>query len=69
MKEMQETRVLSLGWGDPLEEEMATQSSSLGWKIPWAEELGGLKSLGWQEWGVTEQHAQRHCMPYRFYND
>ena len=48
---------------------MATQSSSLGWKIPWAEELGGLKSLGWQEWGVTEQHAQRHCMPYRFYND
>ena len=35
---------------------MATQSSSLDWKIPWAEEMGGLKSLGWQEWDVTE-HA------------
>ena len=27
---------------DPLEEEMATQSSILAWKIPWTEEPGGL---------------------------
>ena len=34
----QETRVLSLGWEDPLEKEMATHSSILAWKIPWTEE-------------------------------
>ena len=32
MQEMQETRVQSLGWEDPLEEEMATHSSILAWK-------------------------------------
>ena len=31
---MQETRVRSLGWEDPLEKEMATHSSILAWKIP-----------------------------------
>jgi len=31
---MQETQVQSLGWEDPLEEEMATQSSILAWEIP-----------------------------------
>ena len=30
---MQETRVLSLGWEDPLEEAMATHSSILFWRI------------------------------------
>ena len=39
---MQETGVRSLGWKDPLEEEMATQSSVLAWRIPWTEESGGL---------------------------
>ena len=27
---------------DPLEEEMATNSSILAWRIPWTEEPGGL---------------------------
>ena len=31
---MQETRVQSLGWEDPLEKGMATHSSSLAWRIP-----------------------------------
>ena len=31
---MQATRVLSLGWEDPLEEGMATHSSILAWRIP-----------------------------------
>ena len=31
---------------DPLEEEMATQSSILAWKIPWTEEPGELQFLG-----------------------
>ena len=34
MQETQETRVQSLSWEEPLEEEMATQSSTLAWKIP-----------------------------------
>ena len=38
----QETWVLSLGWEDPLEKEMATHSSILTWEIPWTEEPGGL---------------------------
>ena len=43
---MQETRVQSLGWKDPLEKGMATQSSILAWDIPWAVELGRLRSMG-----------------------
>ena len=39
---VQETRVQSLGWEDPLEEGMATHSSILSWRIPWTEEPGGL---------------------------
>ena len=34
--------VQSLGWKDPLEEEMASHSSILAWKIPRTEEPGGL---------------------------
>ena len=45
---MQEMRVLSLGWEDPLEKEMATHSSILDWEIPWTEESGGLQSMGLQ---------------------
>ena len=47
---MQETWVPSLGWEDPLEEEMATHSSILAWRIPWIEEPGGLKEsdVTWQ---------------------
>ena len=37
----------SLGWEDPLEEGMATQSSILAWKIPWTEEPGRLLSIVW----------------------
>ena len=32
---MQETRVQSLGWEDPLAEEMGTHFSILAWRIPW----------------------------------
>ena len=45
---MQETWVGSLGWEDPLEEEMATYSSILAWRVPWIEEPGGLQSTGSQ---------------------
>ena len=48
VQETQETWVRSLGWGDPLEKEMATHSSILAWKIPWTEEPDGLQSNGSQ---------------------
>ena len=39
---MQKTKVLFLGWEDPLEKEMVTQFSILAWEIPWTKEPGGL---------------------------
>ena len=44
-------QVQSLGWEDPLEEEMATNSSILAWKIPWTEEPGRLQYIGSQRVG------------------
>ena len=48
---MQETRVRSLGWEDPLEKAIATHSSILAWKIPWMEEPGRLQFMGLQRVG------------------
>ena len=48
LPEMQETWVQSLGWGDPMEEEIATHSSIFVWRIPWTKELGRLESIGSQ---------------------
>ena len=39
-------QVPTLGWEDPLEEEMAIHSNILAWKIPWTEHPGGLQSIG-----------------------
>ena len=51
VQETQETWVHSLGWEDPLEKEMATNSGILAWRIPWAEEPGSLQSMGSQRAG------------------
>ena len=45
---VQETRVRSLGWEDPLEKEIATHSSVLAWRISWRVEPGRLQSTGSQ---------------------
>ena len=50
VKNLRETRVRSLGWEDPLENEIATQSSVLAWRILWTEEPSGLYS----SWGCKE---------------
>ena len=55
-----ETRVRSLGWECPLEEEMATHSSILAWDLPWTEEPGGLQRVGCS-WGFAARH--RVCVP------
>ena len=44
----QETRVQSLDWEDPLEEEIAIHSRILAWRIQWTEEPGRLQSMGSQ---------------------
>ena len=48
---MRETRIQSLGWEDPLENEMAIHSSTGARKIPWTEEPGKLQSTGSQRVG------------------
>ena len=58
---MQEVQVQSLGWEDPLEEEMATYSSILAWEIPRTEGPGRLQSMGLQRVGhdwATDQQLQ-----------
>ena len=48
---MQETRVPSLDWEDPLEKDIATHCSTLSWRIPWTEDPGGLQSMRSQRVG------------------
>ena len=43
---MQESQVWFLGWEDPLEQGIKTNSSILTWRIPRTEEPGGLQSMG-----------------------
>ena len=55
-------QVPSLGWEDPLEEEMATHSSILTLRIPWTEEPGRLQSMESQRVGhdwidLAHKHA------------
>ena len=50
VQDTQERKVLSLGWEDPLEKEMATHCSTVAWETPWTEEPGGLQSMGSQNW-------------------
>ena len=51
---MQETQIQSLGWEDPLEEDMATHSSILAWRIPRTEEPGRPQSMGSQKEDTSE---------------
>ena len=62
-QEVQEIRVRSLGWEDPLEEELATHSSILAWRIPidrGAWRAWGCSSWGCKEWDTTK--ATKHSI-------
>ena len=59
---MQESQVWSLGWEDPLEEEMATHSSILTFKNPMEGEPGGLQSTGSQEVGHNWPSEHMHTL-------
>ena len=52
----------SLGWEDPLEEDLATHSSILAWEIPWTEEPGGPQSTGLQR--VRHNLVTKPLSPY-----
>ena len=60
---MRETWVQSLSWEDPLEKEMATDSSILAWKIPWMEERSRVQSMGLQR-DTTEQLHSLYTVIY-----
>ena len=56
LPEMWETWVPSLGWENPLEKEMVTDSSILAWRISWTKGPAGLYGLwGHKELDMTEQ--------------
>ena len=59
-----ETCVWSMGREDPLEKEMATNSSILAWKIPWKRSLVGCSPWGHNESGTTEQVTLMTCDPF-----
>ena len=48
---MQEEKIQSPGWKDPLQKEIATHSSILAWEIPRTEEPGGQATVH----GVTKE--------------
>ena len=61
---MRETGVWSLGWDDPLEKEMATQSSILARRIPWTKEPGRLQSMGLQsQTRLSNYHSLKEYKP------
>ena len=57
-------QVLSLGQEDPLEQEMAIQSSILAWEIPWTEETGGLQSRGLKRFRHDLATGRRQMLMY-----
>ena len=54
---IREIWVQSLGWEDPLEEDMATHSSILAWRNPQTEEPGGLQSMELQSHNWVTSHT------------
>ena len=64
MQEPQETQVQSLGWEDPLEQEMAVHLGILVWRIPWIEQPGRLQSMGCKESDTAERLSRRFTYEY-----
>ena len=63
---MQETQVHSLGWEDPLEEDMAIHSNILAWRIPWTEEPGGLHTV--HRVAKNQSQLKRLSMPTHYWH-
>ena len=64
---MQEIWVQSLGWKDPLEEELETHTNIFAWEIPWTEKPCELHCLRLQRVRndlVTEQHHHQKLLHF-----
>ena len=61
---MQEIKVQSLGWEDPLEKRMATHFSILAWRISWTEEPFGLQFLESQSGAWLSNYTVRQKSSY-----
>ena len=57
---MQETRVRSLGWEDPLEKGMATHSNILAWRISGTEGPGSQGPWVHKESDMPETNTHTH---------
>ena len=68
MQETQETWGESLGWEDPLKEEIATHSGIPAWRIPWMEEPGGLHSTQGHKDLDTTEATPYPCVSLNFFN-
>ena len=64
----QETWVLSLGWEDSLEEDMASHSSIPAWRIPWTEEPGWLQFISHKKLDTTKHTAQEDMLLPQYEN-
>ena len=53
--------VQSLGWEDPFEEGMTTNSNILAWRILWTEDPTGLQSMGSQRVRHNRMHTHMHA--------
>ena len=68
---MQEVRVQSLGWEDPLEQGIAIHSSLLAWRIPWTEDLFRLQYIRLQRVGHNwseRAHTHKYKLAFKSYN-
>ena len=59
---MQKTWVQSLGWKDPLQEEMATHSNILAWRISWTETLEGCSP-----WDCKQTQLSKDTLEYTYF--
>ena len=64
MEEAQEMWVLTLGWEDPLKEEMATHSSILPSKSHGQRTLASYCPWGHKESDMTKLPSTRHCLEF-----
>ena len=59
------TWIRPLGWEDPLEKRMATQSSILSWEIPWTEERS---LVGYCPWSCKESDMTEGLTLFIFFH-
>ena len=63
---VQEIRVQSLSWEEPLEWAMTTHSSIVSWKIPWTEEPAGPQFMWSQSQTLLNLHKHNAYMHWPF---